>query len=64
MVDDKTKRDFHDRDLVSGEEDYEVEYFAQQNGITPEQVRALIKAHGNSRVRLIEAAKALRGAKS
>lgn len=38
MTDDKAKRDFRDRDRVSAEDDYEVEYFAQKNGITPEQV--------------------------
>ncbi|WP_353041162.1 DUF3606 domain-containing protein [Mesorhizobium sp. M1217] len=36
MADDKRKRDFHDRNRVSADEDYEVEYFAEQNGITPD----------------------------
>jgi hypothetical protein len=42
MTDDKSKRDFRDRDRVSGEEEYEVEHFARQNGITVEQTRQLI----------------------
>lgn len=60
MADDKSKRDFRDRDRVSAEEDYEVQYFAKEHGISPEQVRELIKKHGNSRAKLEEAAKALR----
>ncbi|WP_348626248.1 DUF3606 domain-containing protein [Mesorhizobium sp. WSM3626] len=45
MTDDKTKRDFHDGDRVSAEEDCEVEYFAQKAGITPRQGRDLIARH-------------------
>lgn len=60
MVDDKSKRDFRDRDRVSGAEDYEVEHFAQQNGLTPQQVRNLIAKHGNSRAVLAEEARRLR----
>jgi hypothetical protein len=61
MADDKSKRDFRDRDRVSAAEDYEVEHFAQQNGITAQQVRDLIAKHGNSRATLTEAARKLRG---
>ncbi|MER8966673.1 DUF3606 domain-containing protein [Mesorhizobium sp. M0808] len=61
MADDKSKRDFRERDRVSTEDDREVEYFAQQNGITADQVRQLIKSFGNDRGRLTVAAKALRG---
>jgi len=56
MNDDKSKRDFRDRDRVSGSEEYEVEYFAQKHNITPDQVRALIKQHGNNREALEAAA--------
>ncbi|BCM19278.1 DUF3606 domain-containing protein [Mesorhizobium sp. J8] len=49
MADDKTKRDFRDRDRVSANDDYEVEYFAQKVGLTVQQVRELIKKHGNDR---------------
>jgi len=34
MTDDKTKRDFRDRDRVSADEDYEVRYFAKQHRIS------------------------------
>lgn len=60
MTDDKSKRDFRDRDRVSADEDYEVEYFASKVGLTPEQVRDLIRKHGNSRETLEREAKALR----
>ncbi|WP_032904830.1 DUF3606 domain-containing protein [Mesorhizobium sp. LNJC391B00] len=46
MADDKSKRDFRDRDRVSADEDYEVEYFATKTGITPQQVKELIAKHG------------------
>ncbi|MER8725234.1 DUF3606 domain-containing protein [Mesorhizobium sp. M1027] len=61
MADDKSKRDFRERDRVAAEDDREIEYFAQQNGITADQVRQLIKSFGNDRGRLTVAAKALRG---
>ncbi|MER8903763.1 MULTISPECIES: DUF3606 domain-containing protein [unclassified Mesorhizobium] len=52
MADDKSMRDFRDRNRVSVDEDYEVRYFAKQHRITPEQVRELIREHGNDRKRL------------
>ena len=61
MADDKSKRDFLDRDRVSASEDYEVQYFAEKAGITPQQVRDLIARHGNSRETLEREAKALKG---
>ncbi|MER8873369.1 DUF3606 domain-containing protein [Mesorhizobium sp. M0814] len=60
MADDRSKRDFRDRNRVSLDEDYEIQYFAEQNGLTPDQVRQLIKTYGNDRARLTEAAKSLR----
>ncbi|RNJ41402.1 DUF3606 domain-containing protein [Mesorhizobium erdmanii] len=60
MADDKSKRDFRDRNQVSADEDYEVQYFAEEAGITPEQVRDLIRKHGNSRETLEREAKALK----
>lgn len=60
MADDKSKRDFRDRDRVSADEDYEIEYFAQKVGITPQQVRDLIARHGNSRETLEREARALK----
>lgn len=59
MADDKSKRDLRDRDRISVDEDYEVEYFAQKVGLTPQQVRDLIGKHGNDRAKLEREAKAL-----
>ena len=59
MADDKTKRDFRDRDRVSADEDYEVEYFAKKAGLTAKQVRELIEKYGNDRATLEREAKAL-----
>lgn len=61
MADDKSKRDFRDRDRVSADEEYEVEYFANKVGIRAEQVKELIARHGNERETLEREAKALRG---
>jgi len=58
MTDDKSKRDFRDRDRVSADEDYEVEHFAQKVGLTAQQVRELIDKHGNDRETLEREAKA------
>ncbi|TIL39984.1 DUF3606 domain-containing protein [Mesorhizobium sp.] len=60
MADDKSTRDFRDRNRVSADEDYEVEHFARENGITPKQVRELIKATGNDRAALTASAKQLK----
>ncbi|MET3594483.1 hypothetical protein ABID26_003891 [Mesorhizobium shonense] len=61
MVDDKTKRDFRDRNRVSADEDYEVRHFANKVGLTVQQVRDLIKQHGNDRKTLEREAEKLRG---
>ncbi|TJV06483.1 MAG: DUF3606 domain-containing protein [Mesorhizobium sp.] len=61
MTDDKSKRDFRDRDRVSADEDYEVEYFAKAAGITPQQTRELIARHGNDRTTLEGEARRLKG---
>ncbi|RWP30111.1 DUF3606 domain-containing protein [Mesorhizobium sp.] len=55
MGDDMSKRDFRAR--VSAGDDYEIEYFTQQNGVSADQVRQLIKSHGNNRAALTEAAR-------
>jgi hypothetical protein len=60
MADDPNKRDFRDRDRVAGDQEYEVQYFAEANGITTEQVRKLIKRYGNDRATLEFEAKSLR----
>jgi hypothetical protein len=59
VADDKNNRGEPDRSRVSGSEDYEVEYFAREVGITPDQVRELIKKHGNDRETLTREAKKL-----
>jgi hypothetical protein len=56
MADDKSKRGGQDRSRVSGEQGYEVEYFAKKHGITKQQAQDLIKQHGSNRAKLDEAA--------
>ncbi|PBC02286.1 DUF3606 domain-containing protein [Mesorhizobium sp. WSM3860] len=59
MADDTTKRDFRDRGRVSGDEEYEVAYFARKFQLTIPEARDLIKKHGNDRATLEREAKAL-----
>lgn len=59
MANDKSKRDKRDRLRVAGGQDYEVMYIAKESGATPDQVRQLIKAYGNSRDTVMAAAMAL-----
>jgi hypothetical protein len=59
MGDDKSKRDFRDRDRVSGDEEYEVGYLASKFQLTIPEVRELIKKHGNDREVLEREARAL-----
>jgi uncharacterized protein YjcR len=49
MSDDRSKRDERDRARVSGSEGYEVRYFAEKHGISPDEARKLIDKHGNDR---------------
>ncbi|SDH01279.1 DUF3606 domain-containing protein [Pelagibacterium luteolum] len=60
MPDDPSKTGYRDRDRVAGDQDYEVRYFAQQNGVTEQQTRDLIKKHGNMRTDLEREAKKLK----
>jgi hypothetical protein len=60
MADDPQKRDYRDRNRVSESEEYEVRYFAEENGISPDQARALIHKYGNDRATLTAAARKLR----
>lgn len=60
MADDPNKKDFRDRNRVAGDQDYEVQYFAKEMGITPAQVRELIDRFGNDRGTLEAEAKKLR----
>ncbi|RWC26355.1 DUF3606 domain-containing protein [Mesorhizobium sp.] len=59
MPDDKSKTDNRDRDRVSGDEEYEVGYFASKFGLTIPEARQLIAKHGNNRDTLEREAKAL-----
>lgn len=61
MADNKQNVGEPDRSRVSGSEDYEVQYFAETNGITPDQARDLIAKHGNDRETLNAAARRLKG---
>ncbi len=49
MGDDTSNVGEPDRSRVSGSEDYEVRYFADKHGISMEQARELIAAHGSDR---------------
>jgi hypothetical protein len=60
MADDRTNVGNQDRSRVAGEEGYEVEYFAQKHGITPDQARDLIRQHGNNRETLDREAQKLK----
>ncbi|AZO62068.1 MAG: DUF3606 domain-containing protein [Mesorhizobium sp.] len=61
MADDKSKRGGSDRNRVSADDDYEVRHFANKVGLTAQQVRDLIKQHGNDRKTLEREAEKLRG---
>ena len=47
-MDDKTKIGSPDRDLINISENYEVEYWSKKFGVTAEQLKAAVKAVGNS----------------
>jgi hypothetical protein len=61
MADDRTNVGNQDRRRVAGGEGYEVEYFAQKHGITPQEARNLIRQHGNDRATLDAEAERLKG---
>ncbi len=60
MADDPSKKDFRDRDRVAADQEHEVRYFAEETGLSEEQVRELIDKHGNMRADLEREAKKLR----
>jgi len=49
MADDKTQTDVRDRRRVASLQDYEVQFFAQEHGISIEQARDLIDKFGTNR---------------
>jgi hypothetical protein len=46
MSDDKTKTGKIDRDRINVNEDYELRYWAEKFGVTPERLRAAVKTSG------------------
>ena len=52
MLDDTNNRGGQDRARVSGEEEYEVRYFADKHGLSMDEAQRLIDQHGNSREKL------------
>ena len=52
MPDDTINRGAPDRARVAGDEEYEVRYFADEHGLSMEEVQRLIDQHGNSRDKL------------
>ena len=53
-----------DRSRVAASDPSEVRYFAQKHELTDDQVRDLIKQHGNDRKTLEDAVAALKGTAS
>jgi hypothetical protein len=60
MADHKSKRGGQDRSRVSGEQGYEVDYFARKHGISKQQTQELVKEHGSNRAKLDAAAEKLK----
>jgi len=60
MSDDTTNTGEPDRSRVSGEQGYELRYFARKHGLTTAQAMDLIRRIGNDRAKLNEAAVKLR----
>ena len=48
MADDKTKRAPQDANLISLEEDYEVEYWTRKYGVTRQRLTEAVKSVGHS----------------
>lgn len=60
MADDKSLVGGADRTRVAGNEDYEVQAFAQRHGMSPQEVRDMIERIGNDRDALEREAAKLR----
>lgn len=54
MSDNKDLQDYRDRQRVSGEQDYEVNYLADELGVSGEQVKQAIAEVGNDRTKIEE----------
>lgn len=48
MADDRTKRGPQDRSRVNTSEEYELRYWSEKWGVSPEQVKAAVAKVGNS----------------
>lgn len=48
MADDKTTTGSPDSDLINTSENYEVEYWSKKFGVSSEELKAAVKAVGNS----------------
>jgi hypothetical protein len=48
MADDPSKRGPRDRSRIDTHEDYEVRYWSEKFGVSPEQLKAAVKKVGNS----------------
>jgi hypothetical protein len=59
MPDDKSERGKRDRSCVEADQDYEVQHFAYNYGLSPKQIRHLIARLGSDRERLEAAAEEL-----
>lgn len=59
MADDKSKTGGQDRSRVAGDQDYEVQHFAEANGISIEIAMDLIDRFGNDRETLEREARKL-----
>jgi len=48
MADDKSKRGPQDRSRINTGEDYEVRYWSEKFGVSPDQLKAAVKKVGDS----------------
>lgn len=64
MADNKNKQDGRDRSKVAADQNYEVQHFADQHGLTPALVRELIARFGNDRATLEKAVEKIRRERS
>jgi Protein of unknown function (DUF3606) len=48
MADDPSKRGPQDRSRINTDEDYEVRYWSQKFGVSPQQLKAAVRRVGNS----------------
>ena len=54
MADDKKKRDFRDRTRINVNEDYELQYWSEELGVSKEEVREAVEKVGESVERVRE----------